>query len=127
MTRLPTDLSGQELVRILTRIGFVLQRQRGSHIILRRESPFARVSVPDHKALRVGTLRASGSRDLYRTTSCSSLSIPARPDQYSCTLGLLLPPAPFLMCWRGSSQSAFWSYRHPALPQPPTRKNSLCP
>ncbi len=33
------------------------QRQRGSHIILRRESPFARVSVPDHKVLRVGTLR----------------------------------------------------------------------
>ena len=57
MTKLPTDLSGQELVRILTRIGFILQRQRGSHIILRRELPFARVSIPDHKALRVGTLR----------------------------------------------------------------------
>ena len=57
MTKLPTDLSGQELIRILARIGFVLQRQRGSHIILRRESPFARVSVPDHKVLRVGTLR----------------------------------------------------------------------
>jgi len=57
MTKLPTDLSGQELIRILTRIGFVFQRQRGSHIILRRESPFARVSVPDHKVLRVGTLR----------------------------------------------------------------------
>jgi predicted RNA binding protein YcfA (HicA-like mRNA interferase family) len=57
MTKLPTDLSGQELIRILIRIGFVFQRQRGSHIILRRESPFARVSVPDHKALRVWTLR----------------------------------------------------------------------
>jgi len=57
MTKLPTDLSGQELIRILMKIGFVVQRQRGSHIILRRESPFARVSVPDHKALRVGTLR----------------------------------------------------------------------
>ena len=57
MTKLPTDLSGQELIRILMKIGFVVQRQRGSHIILRRESPFARISVPDHKALRVGTLR----------------------------------------------------------------------
>ena len=57
MTKLPTDLSGQELIRILVRIGFVVQRQRGSHIILRRDSPFARVSVPDHKALRIGTLR----------------------------------------------------------------------
>jgi predicted RNA binding protein YcfA (HicA-like mRNA interferase family) len=57
MTKLPTDLSGQELIRILLRLGFVFQRQRGSHVILRRESPFARVSVPDHRVLRVGTLR----------------------------------------------------------------------
>jgi predicted RNA binding protein YcfA (HicA-like mRNA interferase family) len=57
MTKLPTDLSGQELIRILAKIGFVLQRQRASHIILPRQSPFARVSVPDHKVLRVGTLR----------------------------------------------------------------------
>ena len=57
MTKLPTDLSGQELVKILRRIGFVFQRQSGSHIILRRESPYARVSVPNHKAVRIGTLR----------------------------------------------------------------------
>jgi len=57
MTKLPTDLSGQKLIRILLRLGFVFQRQRGSHVILRREVPFARVSVPDHKVLRVGTLR----------------------------------------------------------------------
>jgi predicted RNA binding protein YcfA (HicA-like mRNA interferase family) len=36
---------------------FVFQRQRGSHMILRREDPYARVIVPDHKALRPGTLR----------------------------------------------------------------------
>jgi predicted RNA binding protein YcfA (HicA-like mRNA interferase family) len=57
MTKLPTDLSGRDLIKALQRIGFVIQRQRGSHIILRRESPFARVSVPNHKSLRVGTLR----------------------------------------------------------------------
>ena len=57
MTKLPTDLSGQELVNILIRLGFVFQRQSGSHIILRRESPYARVSVPNHKTLRIGTLR----------------------------------------------------------------------
>lgn len=57
MTKLPTDLSGRELIRILIRIGFVDQRQRGSHVILRRQNPFARVVVPDHKTLRLGTLR----------------------------------------------------------------------
>jgi len=56
MTKLPTDLSGRNLIKALQRIGFAIQRQRGSHIILRRESPFARVSVPNHKTLRLGTL-----------------------------------------------------------------------
>ena len=57
MTKLPTDLSGHDLIKALERIGFVVQRQRGSHIVLRRDSPFARVTVPNHKILRVGTLR----------------------------------------------------------------------
>jgi len=57
MTKLPTDLSGRELIRILQKLGFTFQRQRGSHIVLRRESPFARVTVPDHRILRPGTLR----------------------------------------------------------------------
>ena len=57
MTKIPTDLSGRALVRAPEKIGFVVKRQRGSHIILRREKPPARVVVPDHKNLRVGTLR----------------------------------------------------------------------
>ena len=55
--KLPTDISDQELVRALLRIGFVVNRQRGSHIVLRRDSPYARVVVPDHKRIRPGTLR----------------------------------------------------------------------
>jgi predicted RNA binding protein YcfA (HicA-like mRNA interferase family) len=57
MTKIPTDLSGRSLVRALEKKGFVVKRQRGSHIILRRENPPARVVVPNHKNLRVGTLR----------------------------------------------------------------------
>ena len=55
--KLPTDLSGQELVKVLLRLGFVISRQRGSHIVLRRGNPYARVVVPDHKRVRPGTLR----------------------------------------------------------------------
>ena len=58
MTKLPTDLSGRDLVRALERAGFVVKRQRGSHIVLRRENPAARVVVPNHKTVRVGTLRS---------------------------------------------------------------------
>ena len=57
MAKLPTDLSGQQVRRVLERVGFVLGRQRGSHMILRRDEPYARVVVPDHKRIRPGTLR----------------------------------------------------------------------
>jgi predicted RNA binding protein YcfA (HicA-like mRNA interferase family) len=57
MSKLPSDLSGQDLIKALKRAGFTVQRQRGSHIILRRESPQARVVVPNHKSIRMGTLR----------------------------------------------------------------------
>ena len=55
--KLPGDLSGQDLRRALERIGFVYQRQKGSHMILRRDDPYSRVVIPDHKSLRPGTLR----------------------------------------------------------------------
>ena len=55
--KLPTDISGPELVKVLQRVGFVVNRQRGSHIVLRRGDPYARVVVPDHKQIRPGTLR----------------------------------------------------------------------
>ena len=58
MSRIPTDLSGRDLVRALEKAGFVMKRQRGSHIVLRRRDPPARIVVPDHKTVRIGTLRA---------------------------------------------------------------------
>lgn len=57
MAKLPVDVSGREVRAILERAGFVFRRQAGSHMILRRDNPFARVVVPDHKQVRSGTLR----------------------------------------------------------------------
>ena len=57
MGKLPTDLSGLEVRAALERAGFVFRRQTGSHMILRRDQPYARAVVPDHKQLRSGTLR----------------------------------------------------------------------
>ena len=34
------------------------KRQEGSHIVMRRDDPFAQVIVPNHKELDRGTLRA---------------------------------------------------------------------
>ena len=57
MTRLPR-VSGRECVRALGKAGFQVIRQRSSHLTLRRNSPYARVTVPDHRELDRGTLRA---------------------------------------------------------------------
>ncbi len=56
MTKLPRDLSGKKVIKALEKAGFVVKRQKGSHIVLRRENPYALVVVPDHKRVDTGTL-----------------------------------------------------------------------
>ena len=56
MTKLPQN-SGRDCVKALEKNGFYFKRQEGSHIILRRDDPFAQVVIPDHKVLDRGTLR----------------------------------------------------------------------
>lgn len=57
MSQLP-QISGRVCVQALIRAGFHIRRQQGSHIILRRDDPFAQIVVPDHRQLDRGTLRA---------------------------------------------------------------------
>ncbi len=59
MTRLPV-ISGRQAINALQQVGYVVVRQRGSHIRLRHPTnPEHRpVTVPDHKTLKPGTLRA---------------------------------------------------------------------
>jgi predicted RNA binding protein YcfA (HicA-like mRNA interferase family) len=53
MPRLPV-LSGQDVVKILEKLGFEQVRQRGSHVVMRRGS--AGCVIPLHKELKTGTL-----------------------------------------------------------------------
>lgn len=50
----------RELIQALKRAGFEEQRQRGSHLHMRRASDGKRVTVPVHqgRTIPVGTLRA---------------------------------------------------------------------
>jgi predicted RNA binding protein YcfA (HicA-like mRNA interferase family) len=56
VTKLPRELSGKEVVKALERGDFYYKRRKGSHIVLRRDNPFAQVVVPDHKSIDTGTL-----------------------------------------------------------------------
>ncbi len=52
-------VSGRAVVRALGKRGYVLDRQKGSHMILRQPiSPYRRITVPDHQQIARGTLRA---------------------------------------------------------------------
>ena len=57
MSKLPS-ISGKNCVKALQKVGFYLKRRESSHVILRRDNPFAQVVVPDHQELAKGTLRA---------------------------------------------------------------------
>ena len=52
-------MSGQEAAKALRKKGYELDHQTGSHLILRHQNPpYRRLTVPNHKELAKGTLRA---------------------------------------------------------------------
>ncbi len=57
--KLPRDLSGVELARLLGRLGYHVTRQTGSHLRLTTTEPAEHhITIPNHDSLRVGTLAA---------------------------------------------------------------------
>ncbi len=57
--KLPRDLSGQEIVNGLRRVGYDAVRQKGDHVYMTtRTNGEHHVAVPLHKPVKVGTLSA---------------------------------------------------------------------
>ena len=57
--KLPRDLSGRDLARRLRSLGYEVTRQTGAHMRLTTtQLGEHHVTLPDHKALRAGTLAA---------------------------------------------------------------------
>ena len=58
MTKLPV-VSGKNVVKALHKIGYEIDHQTGSHIILRHFfPPYKRITVPNHKEIAKGTLKS---------------------------------------------------------------------
>lgn len=58
MPKLPV-ISGKDVVKAFTKLGYTIDHQTGSHIILRHNNPpHRRLTIPNHKELSKGTLRA---------------------------------------------------------------------
>jgi predicted RNA binding protein YcfA (HicA-like mRNA interferase family) len=58
--KLPRDLSGREIVKVLCKHWEYRQvHQEGSHIILQTDTPsHQRIPIPDHNPVRIGTLNS---------------------------------------------------------------------
>lgn len=56
MPELPI-ISGREAIKIFERMGFKIVRQKGSHVVLRKENKGC--VVPVHQKLAIGTLRSA--------------------------------------------------------------------
>ena len=58
MPKLPI-ISGIEIVKALSKLGYEIDHQTGSHMILRQnKEPYRRLTVPNHHEIAKGTLRA---------------------------------------------------------------------
>ncbi len=53
-------MSGREICGILTKHGFVLIRQQGSHMVMQKKISESTITVPvpDHKEIKIGTLKS---------------------------------------------------------------------
>jgi len=58
MHRIPRDLSGSELCKLLVRFGYTVSRQAGSHIRLsaHQTTQVHHITIPDHDPIKIGTL-----------------------------------------------------------------------
>ncbi len=55
MPRLPV-VSGEDVVKVLSKQGFTVRK--GDHVVLHHNDNFRNITVPLHKELKSGTLRA---------------------------------------------------------------------
>jgi len=53
-----TSISGKETVKIFQRAGWQVVGQVGSHVVMNKPGIRANLSIPQHKELSIGTLRA---------------------------------------------------------------------
>ena len=55
--RIPKDLSGKDLIKLLAKYGYEITNQRGSHIkITTLDNGEHHIAIPNHNPIKIGTL-----------------------------------------------------------------------
>jgi predicted RNA binding protein YcfA (HicA-like mRNA interferase family) len=58
MPKIPRDISGRYLVDLLSKYGYRLNREAGSHmrLVSTHKGMEHKITIPDHKEIKIGTL-----------------------------------------------------------------------
>lgn len=72
--RLPRDVSGKQLIKALSSLGFSVARQSGSHVRLVHDQSGEAITIPMHDPIRIGTL-ARIVADVCEITSADRSSV----------------------------------------------------
>jgi len=57
--KIPRDLNGQDLIKLLKPYGYIVSRQSGSHLRLTTtQNGQHHITIPNHDPLKIGTLSA---------------------------------------------------------------------
>ena len=58
MPKIPRDISGRELAKLLIRYNYTVVRESGSHIRLvsTHQKTEHKITIPDHQPIKIGTL-----------------------------------------------------------------------
>jgi predicted RNA binding protein YcfA (HicA-like mRNA interferase family) len=60
MPKIPRDISGRDLTKLLDRYGYKIVRETGSHIRLVSiyRGTEHKITIPDHQSIKIGTLNS---------------------------------------------------------------------
>jgi len=58
MPKIPRDISGRKLAKLLEKHGYVIAREKGSHLRLVSKigSKEHKITIPDHDPIKIGTM-----------------------------------------------------------------------
>ena len=55
--KIPRDIGGEDLARLLSKYGYQITRQKGSHVRLTTKiNGEHHITIPNHKPLKIGTI-----------------------------------------------------------------------
>ncbi|MBN1166453.1 MAG: type II toxin-antitoxin system HicA family toxin [Methanospirillaceae archaeon] len=74
MSKFPL-LPARKVINVMIRLGYYVDHQKGSHVVLKRKDKQRTIVIPDHTELDHGTLKAILKQSVYIPLKLNTLSV----------------------------------------------------